>query len=115
QEVAVLARGLAGGHQTVAQAQVAAQLHGSRLGVEEAVGTDLDLEAALALGPDGAAGPAARFENGDVGVGQRLLKPVGDGEAGDAGTEDEDAGHGRSGNGEKLLPAGDLVEMVPEP
>src|SRR5207244_953312 len=71
-----------------------------------------DLEAVAPLGPDGAAGAVARFKNGNVGVGQRLLEAVGDGEAGDAGPEDEDAGHGRSRDGEQLLPAGDLAEMV---
>ena len=52
------------------------------------------LKAVAPLGPDGAAGAVALFEDGDLGSGQSCWQPDRRGQAGDAGADDDDAGHG---------------------
>src|SRR5262249_50755737 len=94
EDEAVGAGGLAGGDEPVAQAKVAAQVEGMRLGIEEAVGSGFDPEAAAALGPDVAAGPGRLFEERDRHARGKLAEAKGQRQPSDPAANDDDLGHG---------------------
>jgi hypothetical protein len=80
EEVAVALGGLGRGDEPVAEADVAAQDRRGRLAVEEAVRPRLDAEPVVLLRADGAAGALLPFQDGNRGVGDGLLQPVGEGQ-----------------------------------
>jgi hypothetical protein len=92
---AIASRGHAGEQHAIAETEFATKGSDKGLVVEEAVGAGLDAEAVTLDGGDGAADAGVALEDEDLGGRKTLFETIGEGEAGDAAADDEDAGHGR--------------------
>src|SRR5688572_4089859 len=77
----------------IGDADIAAELNSSRLGIEKSVRPAFDGEAVTPLGPDRAADMVGCFEDGHVGIGSELLQTIREAQAADAGADDDDPGH----------------------
>ena len=75
------------------QPEVAAQSERGRFGIEEAVGTGLDLKVLVVLGPDGAAEAGSLFENFDIRGGSDVLESVGERQTRDTTSNDNNCRH----------------------
>ncbi len=91
EEIAVAPRRVAGGEELRSQPQFAAQVEGERLVVEEAVGTDFDAETVVVLGANGAAQLGAFLQNDGLHGRRVLFEPIGEGQPGNASTDDDDS------------------------